>query len=62
MPSERSHDGYERVFKGICVIGIAYENIKRKRDINGKPSPVQGEFELVPVIDLLVEVSWFGDP
>ena len=30
MPSERSSDGYEGVFKGICVVDIAYENVKRK--------------------------------
>jgi len=62
MPSERSKDGYERVFKGICVVDIAHENVKRKRDIDGKPSPVQGEFELVPVIDVLVEASRRGEP
>jgi hypothetical protein len=62
MPSERSNDGYQRVFKGICVVDIAYENVKRKGDIDGKPSPVQGEFELVPVIDALVEVSRRGEP
>jgi hypothetical protein len=60
MPSERSSDGYEGVFKGICVVDIAYENVKRKGDIDGKPSPVQGEFELVFIIDVSVEVSRFG--
>jgi hypothetical protein len=62
MPSERSNDGYERVFEGIRVVVTAYENVKRKRDIDGKPSPVQGEFELVSVIDVSVEVSRFGVP
>jgi hypothetical protein len=60
MPSERSKDGHQRVFKGVSVVGIAYENVERKGDIDGKPSPVQGEFELVFVIDVSVEVSRFG--
>jgi hypothetical protein len=62
MPSERSNDGYERVFEGVCVVVITYENVQRKRDIDGKPASVQGEFELVFVIDVLVEVSQFGAP
>jgi hypothetical protein len=56
MPSERSSDGDYRVLKRICVVDIAYENVKRKRDVDGKPSTVQGEFELVFVIDVSVEV------
>src|SRR5437868_9293859 len=62
MPSQGSEDGYERVFKRVCVVTIAYENVERKRDIDGKPSPIQREFQLVSVIDLLVEVSRFRDP
>ena len=60
MPSERSKDRYERVFKGICVVGIAYKNIERKRDVDGMPSPFQGKFELVPVINVSVEVRRLG--
>jgi hypothetical protein len=62
MPSERSNDRYQRVFQGIGVVGIAYENVKRKGNVDGKPSPVHGEFNLVSVIDLLVEVRRFGEP
>jgi hypothetical protein len=61
MPSERSDDGYQRVLKRICVVVITHENVKRKRDIDGKPSSVQREFKLVPIIDLSVEVSRLGD-
>jgi hypothetical protein len=57
VPSERSDDRYERVFERISVIGIAYENVQRERDIDGQPTSIQGEFELVPVIDVSVEVS-----
>src|SRR6266576_6092067 len=55
MPPERSDDGHEGVFKRIRVVGIAYENVKRERDIDGEPSCVQGELELVSVIDVSVE-------
>jgi hypothetical protein len=62
MPSERKNDGHERVFKGIRVIGIANENVQRERDIDGEPSSVQRELELISVIDLSVEVRRFGAP
>jgi hypothetical protein len=39
---------------------IAYKNVKGKRDIDGQPSPVQGEFEFVSVVDIAVGVGWFG--
>jgi hypothetical protein len=59
MPSERRDNGYQRVLKGICVVVITYENVERKGDIDGKPSPVQREFKLVPVIDISVEIIQF---
>jgi len=62
MPPERSDDGHECVFKRIRVVGIAYENVKRERDIDGEPSCVQGELELVSVIDVSVEIQRFGAP
>jgi len=60
MPSERSNDGHERVFKRIGVIGIAYENVQRERDIDGEPSSVQRELELISVIDLSVAIDRHG--
>jgi len=62
MPSERSNDGHERVFEGIRVIGIAYENVQRERNIDGEPSSVQRELELISVIGVSVEVRRFGGP
>jgi hypothetical protein len=62
MPSEGSKDGYECVFEGIGVIDIAYENVQRKRDIDGKPSHVQRELELVSIINVSVQVSRLGAP
>jgi hypothetical protein len=59
MPSEGSKDGYECVFERIRVIDIAYENVERELDIDGKPSSVQREFELVSVIDVSIEVRRF---
>jgi hypothetical protein len=62
MPSERSEDGHKCVFEGICVVDIAYENVQRKRDIDGKPSSVQREFELVSVINVSIGVNRLGGP
>jgi hypothetical protein len=60
MPAERCEDGDEGVFKRIGVVDIAYENVQRKGDIDGKPSGVQREFEFVSVIDFAVEVGTLG--
>src|ERR1700746_4191029 len=38
MPSQRSKDGHQRIFQRVGVVGIAYENVKRKGDIDGMPS------------------------
>jgi hypothetical protein len=35
----------------------AYENVENKRNIDGKGSRLQGEFELVSVIDVCVEIN-----
>ncbi|MDQ1390177.1 MAG: hypothetical protein QOF56_3631 [Acidobacteriaceae bacterium] len=48
------------VLERICVVVIAYENVKGKRDVDGQPSPVQGEFDFVSIVDISVGVSWFG--
>src|SRR6266487_3257424 len=59
LPSERSDDGYQRVLKRSFVIRVTQEKVESKRDIDGKPSPFQREFELVFVIDAPVEISRF---
>jgi hypothetical protein len=40
-------------------VRTTYETIENKRNIDGKPSRFQREFELVFVIDASVEISWF---
>jgi hypothetical protein len=60
MPPERGDGGYQRVSQRVQVIGIAFEDVEWKRDIDGKPSYVQSEFQLVLVINVSVEVSRFG--
>ena len=52
VPSERRKDGYQSVTKRKLSIRVAYGKVEDKRNIDGKYSRFQGEFELVSVIDV----------
>ena len=45
--------------KRVLRVIAAYESVENKRKIDGKHSRFQGEFELVSVIDVCVEISPF---
>jgi hypothetical protein len=59
VPPERREDGYQSVMKRILRVIAAYESVENKWKIDGKHSRFQGEFELVSVIDVCVEISQF---
>src|ERR1700682_1530866 len=60
MPSQRSNVGFQRVVEPGHVIPTACEEVERPGDIDGKPAVVQGEFELVFVINRSVEIGPLG--
>ena len=60
LPSQRTNDGHQRVFKRVELILIAEHKVERKRDIDGEPSYILGKFELVSIKDVSVEVGRFG--
>jgi hypothetical protein len=43
----------------ICPIDVAYKSVENKRNINGEQPHFLGEFELIAVIDVSVEIRWF---
>ena len=43
----------------ILLIVVAYEGVENKRNIDGEYSHFLGEFELVSVVDVIVEISLF---
>jgi hypothetical protein len=62
LPAQRGEDGNQRVSKRVQLIGIAFEDIERKRDIDGKPSYVEGKLEFVAIVDVSIEVGESGGP
>jgi hypothetical protein len=45
--------------KRLLRVIATYENIENKGDVDWEHSQFLREFKLVPVIDILAEVSWF---
>src|SRR5580704_4912814 len=57
MPSERSEYGYKSVVKRALRVFNTNQNVERERDVEGEHPHFLGEFELVSVIDVSVEIS-----
>lgn len=57
MPAQRGEDGDERVSKRVEIVRIAFEDVEGKRDIDGEPSHIEGELQLVAVVNVAIEVG-----
>jgi len=57
VPSNRRKYRYESVMERILLVIVAYEGVENKRNIDGEHSHFLGEFQLVSVIDVVVEIS-----
>lgn len=60
VPAQRGEDGDERISKRVEIVRIAFEDVEGKRDIDGEPSDVEGELQLVSVVNVAVEVGGLG--
>jgi hypothetical protein len=59
LPAKRGEDGDQRVSKRVEIVRIAFKDIERKRDIEGEPSYIERELELVSEVNVAVEVGGF---